>query len=148
MGEKHIDPAHTGDIAETFTKLIRQSDDNRIDFLKLLLAIYTPVTSGIFFLSTSIKLISQNEKHLFVSVATSSALIVLSSLVVQLVYFLSAEERAKKYVDHIKETGKHFNKPLYGKKWHSKIIRSFTMLAAGLLLLNIVSVLGFIYTTI
>jgi len=140
-----IKPGHEKNIAESVNDLIGGSDKDRKDFLKLLLTIYTPVASGLFFLSTKPLQLTGLEKLAFLIVSTSAVLIVLLTLLIFFTYFLSSTKVAKNYLEEVSKTGEHYNKQLLGKKWHSWFIRCGTLIIASLLILNLLGVLLFVY---
>ena len=135
-----MDPNHLKDISETYSKLVKKADQRRLVFLRLLIVIYTPVTSGLFYIN-----LTQEVKLflLYFAVLFSSAFVVLLSLLTYLGYMLTSEDVAKFYVEKINETGKHYNKPLYGKRKNTRLITESTTLAIIMLIVNIVSILAY-----
>ncbi len=131
-------------ISETFTELVSDSDRRRRDLLKLLLTIYTPVSSGLFYLSLTANLVDVPEKMLFLVISLAAILIVLGSLSVFLLDFLSATEVARKFTNYVNDTGKHPIEPLYPKEWHSKLMTITMKLVVFTLFVNILGVLAFI----
>lgn len=140
-----IDPNDQDVIVKTFNKTIEDADKERNDFLKILLTIYTPVTSGLVFLSTTLEFEGGlgYEKLSFLLIVISSVLIVLSSLIEKLAYILIAINIGKTYTAHVRETGKHLNKPLYGKPWQSFLVECQTYTRPVLILVNVSSILWF-----
>lgn len=145
MTDQYIDNDELISIADTFNEVISSSDKKRLDFSKTLLAIYTPVTSGLLFLSTSIQLGNIAQKVVFLMAVTTSSSIVLSALIERLAYFLSSKTIAEKFTKHVRGTGKHTNGPLKGEKWQNKLISSQVYIMSFLVLVNIVSVVIFVY---
>ncbi len=140
-----IDPNDQDIIVKTFNKTIEDADKERDDFLKILLTIYTPVTSGLVFLSTTIRFDGGlgYEKISFLFILGSSVLIVLSSLIEKLAYVLIAINIGETYTAHVRETGKHLNKPLYGKPWQSFLVECQPYLKLVLILINVISIFWF-----
>lgn len=130
--------------------LISKTDDRRLDFSKVLLTIYTPVSSGLLFLSTSIVFDCDLERYAFLTLATSSVLIVISALIERLGYFLISNEQTRVYVQRLKESVKNntpeiLYQPLDGKNWHSNIVKSQVFIMTALVVVNLMSALTFIY---
>ncbi len=140
-----IDPNDQDIIVKTFNKTIEATDKERDDFLKILLTIYTPVTSGLVFLSTTLKFEGGlgYEKLSFSLIIISSVLIVLFSLIEKLAYILIAIHIGETYTAHVRETGKHLNRPLYGKNWQSFLIECQVYLKPILIIVNVISILWF-----
>ena len=148
MDTDKLDPNDEPTIMRVFNKLINEADKERRIFSKLLLTIYTPVTSGLFFLSTSVSLDTNYEKFSFFIIILTAALIVLSALLENLFYFLIIRESAEVYTKHARETGKHLVGPFGGKAWQSKFIEIQTFVMTALLFVNLISVLFFVYLNI
>lgn len=148
MAKVIFNPTHLPTIARRSTELIKHADSRLLEFLKLLLTIYTPVSSGLFFLSA--KIVSENwlQRISFLIVSTTAVFIVLSSLVVFFTYFLISTAIAKKYVDEVNNTGEDYEKQITGKRWHSKVINVMTFATASLVSLNLLSVLIYIYSKV
>lgn len=145
MNDKIVDPNDVQIVARTFNKLLDESDQERRIFSKLLLTIYTPVTSGLFFLSTSLVLNNNREKISFLITVASGILIVFSALLENLGYFLISKSIAGVYVEHVKKTGKHLNNPMYGKEWQNKLAEMQVYIMVILLVVNLLSAMCFIY---
>lgn len=143
--KEYIDSDELASIAETFNKVIENSDKKRLDFSKTLLVIYTPVTSGLLFLSTNLRFDSTYQKVIFLIAVTTSSTIVLSALIERFAYFLSSKTIADKFTKHVRDTGKHTSGPLGGKKWQNKLISSQVYVMGLLVLVNILSVVVFVY---
>lgn len=131
-------------IADTYNMVIQRSDKRRLDFSGLLIAIYTPVSSGLAFVALSVTLASKAEKLAFLATAISSVLIIFCALAERLGYFLIAQTQAKKYIGHVKETGGHFNEPLVGDRWQLKLVTYQIPLQIILLCVNLLSILTLI----
>ena len=132
-------------IVQTFNKTIKDADKERNDFLKILLTIYTPVTSGLVFLSTTLKFEGSlgYEKLSFSLIIISSVLIVLSSLIEKLAYILIAIYIGESYTAHVRKTGRHLNEPLYGRAWQSFLVECQIYLKPILIAINVVGILWF-----
>jgi hypothetical protein len=139
VNNDYIKPEHVIEVAEGFNKFHSRSDKDRSEFSKLMLTVYTPVTSGIFFLSTKLNFSNNYQKVAFLIVATSAALIVLAALAEKLGYFLTSKTQAKKFVDHVHKTGRALHTPVYGKKWETNLISIQAYLSAVLLIINVIS---------
>lgn len=144
--DDYIRPENLKDVADGFNNFIGRADRDRSEFSKLLLTIYTPVSSGLLLLATRLSFRTNYQKVVFLAVATSSILIVLSALLEKLGYFLSSQTQAKKYVDHVRKTGEHLSKPVSGKRWEIRLISAQVYILATLLLINMVFVLLTIYS--
>lgn len=140
-----INPDHLQQIQKSLNDLIQSADKNRLEFSKLLLTIYTPVTSGLLLLSISIKYNMFAEKVLFLFIATTAVLIIFSTLIEKFVYYLISKKIAQTYVDYVRETGKHLYEPMYGKQWQNAILKYQPYITIGLLMINLFSALAFIY---
>lgn len=145
MNEVHIDPNDLNTIVESYNKLIQNADKERDNFSKILLTIYTPVTSGLVFLSTSIKFEGDlgYEKLSFAMIVLSSVLIVFSTLVEKFSDILIANTVGETYTAHVRKTGKHLGQPMGGKPWQTFLIDIQTYLRPILLIINIASILWF-----
>lgn len=144
--KKYIKPGDLPDVAHGFNTFGKKADNRRLEFSKLLLTVYTPVSSGLVFLSTNLEFENNAQRVFFLILATSSVLIVLSALLERLGYFLISETQAKKFVSHVHKTGKALNKPVYGKKWHSKLVGAQIWILFSLLLVNVFSGLCAVYS--
>jgi hypothetical protein len=139
-----VDPNDEKTIATTFNKLVKIVDDERRIFSKLLLTIYTPVTSGLFFISNSIILEDNCKKYFFLVITITSTMIVFSALLENLGYFLISREMTDVYTKHVRETGKHLVGPFSGKSWQSNFIEMQIYIMTFLLMVNLLSVIAFI----
>jgi hypothetical protein len=140
-----IDPNDLKIIGDTYNKLGGISDKYRLDYSKVLLTIYTPVTSGILYLSTILHFKGGEEKVTFLVITTSSALIVISALIERFGYYLISRSQNDKYINHVRKTGKHFDKPLLGEKWQSTLVESQIFVMTALLTINVISVVLFVF---
>ena len=140
-----IDPNDLDIIIKTFNKTIQTGDRERNDFLKIILTIYTPVTSGLVFLSTSLKFSNpaQQEKLSFALIVISSVLIVFSSLIEKYAYILIANSIGEEYTAYVRKTGKHYSQPMGGKPWQSFLIESQIYIRPVLITVNIACILWF-----
>lgn len=148
MNADKLDPNDEPTIIRVFNKLINETDKERRTFSKLLLTIYTPITSGLFFLSISLSLDTKYQKILFFIIVITSVLIVLLALLENLFYFLITKESAEIYTAHVRKTGKHLNGPFGGKIWKTRVIEIQIFAMTALLFLNLISILIFIYLKI
>ncbi|MDB5181147.1 MAG: hypothetical protein JWO54_910 [Candidatus Saccharibacteria bacterium] len=135
-------------IAETFTELGERSDNRRKDFSKTLLIIYTPVSSGLVFLSTSLDTNSDIQKISFLIMILSSVLIVLCAILERLGSFLITKTIANTFAKYVRETRKHTTGPLYGKDWQAKLVSSQVYLLCGLLIINMIASTVFVFTNV
>lgn len=148
MSVDKLDPNDEQTIVNVFNKLINESDQERRIFSKLLLTIYIPVTSGLFFLSTFLKIDNRFEKFSFLIVVVSAILIVFSALLENLGYFFISKHQAEVYSKHARETGKHFNNPIFGKEWQTKLVEMQVYIMTILLVVNLLSAMSFIFLKI
>lgn len=132
-------------IAESHNSLIASTDKDRKVFSKTLLTIYTPVSSGLLFLSTTLSFKNNPEKAYFLIIVTSGVLIVISALIERFGYYLISRHMTETYLAHVRKTGRHLDKPIGGKKWQSTLVEAQIFIMLALLVINIGSVLLFVY---
>ncbi|MEI7891224.1 MAG: hypothetical protein WCI36_04645 [bacterium] len=140
-----IDPNDQNIIVKTFNKVIQDGDAERNDFLKIILTIYTPVTSGLVFLSTTLKFnkYGQQEKLSFSLIVISSVLIVFSALIEKFAYILIADSIGEEYTAYVRKTGKHLNRPINGRPWQTFLVESQTYIRPILIGINMACILWF-----
>jgi hypothetical protein len=137
-----------GSIAKSFNELTASSDENREKYANALLTIYTPVLSGLFFLTTKMTFQGSVQKTLFLTVVTTSGLIVLSGLIQKFLYFKTSDTMGKKFAKHVRETGKHVSGPLSGNRWEIKLLAYQVYIMTLLLLVNLVAIIIFAYAAV
>lgn len=135
-------------ISDTISKLIKKSDDRRLQFTSTVLTIYTVVTSGLVALASALDSLSTFQKISFLGLVTTSVTIVMAALMERLGYFLVSQEIATKYKNHVNQTGEHLNKQIGGKKWHTKLINICTWTVVVALALNVIFALTYVYSSI
>ena len=131
--------------SEEVLKLLRKEREN---FSKILLTIYTPITSGLVFLSTSV--VDKFEGRLgferlsFSIIIFSSVLIVLFALIERFSYVLAWNERNRVYWDHVYKTGKPIGDGIFrSNPWIAFLIKSQVYLQPILIIVNVTSILWF-----
>jgi len=139
-----IDQLQEKSIATTFNVLTRNGDDKNDDISRTLLLIYTPVTSGLVFLSTNLNLVTSWEKLTFLGLVLTSALIVLSILLEKLGHYLIASTIGKTFANHVAKTGNHTQGPLYGKEWQHRLVTSQIFIKFSLSTVNVIFVIAFV----
>ncbi len=136
------------DIASTYSMLTARTDSQREKFSNSLLSIYTPVTSGLLFLSIQIKLQGNLQKSLFLIIVTTSACIVLISLFEKFMYYLTAKSGAQMFVDYFNATGKHINSPVHGRPIENLLLIPLIYILVFMVVINILSVVIFVFTRV
>lgn len=143
--DNFIKPEDIDPLAKSFNELTAAADDSREKYANALLAIYTPVLSGLFFLTTKITLHGSIQKLLFLTIITSSGLIVLSGLAQKYLYFKTSDTMARKFAKHVRETGKHINGVLNGNPWEIRLLKYQINTMTSLLLVNVTATMLFAY---
>jgi len=143
-----IDSNDLKDIAENHNILIADTDKDRKVFSKTLLTIYTPVTSGLLFLSTTLRFHSDSEKVFYLIVTLTSVSIVISALLERFGYYLISKQMTEKYLSHVRKTGKHLTGILGGQKWQSKLVEAQIYIMMGFLLINVLAVFIFVFINV
>ncbi|MFA6974122.1 MAG: hypothetical protein WC238_05295 [Parcubacteria group bacterium] len=148
MEEKFVDQNDVYTIVNSYNNLIERSDEDRRIFSKLLLTIYTPVSSGLLFLSINLSLENNHEKITFFAISLTSILIVFSALAENFGYYLISKNAATTYINNVKKTGKHYGSPLGGTKWQDKLVEWQIYIMVILITINLSSVLYFVFIRI
>lgn len=136
------------EIAKWHNKLSDRSADSINNFCNALLTIFTPVTSGLVFLTTSLEFQSAYQRYVFTAVITLSGLIVLLSLTQKYVKTLVAGNIYKQFIEYFNKTGKPYSQQLRGKSLPSILLRIIPFTLYVLLVCNIISMLLFAYSFI
>lgn len=143
---------HEDDLLHLNT-LTEEADESRRTVTGVLLTVYGAATSGLFFLVTDGELHqTQKQKALFLSVSTTSVVIVLLCLLEKLIDYFAKVSVGKHHVNNIKnqktynQTGKYnLLKPNYLISISLKYIPIMLLIS---ILLNSLTVLGYIFSIV
>jgi len=134
-------------ISSTYTKLIVNTDQSRLNFSNTALTIYTAFSSGLFLLSTSLVITNTFEKVAFLTVFITGVLIVLLSLVERYAYFLIANNIGEFYTKHVRKTGEHYSGQMGGTPFQSILASIPIHLVMVLIFVNLVASIAFVFSS-